>query len=45
MCTGCCAAAAAAGTRSRPVEKTFFYRLAKFAMRRAIPILLVVPRC
>ena len=25
----------------RPVETTFFYRLAKFAMRRAIPILLV----
>jgi RND superfamily putative drug exporter len=24
----------------RPVEQTFFYRLAKFAMRRAIPILL-----
>ncbi len=26
---------------SHPVERTFFYRLAKFAMRRAIPILLV----
>ena len=25
----------------RPVARTFFYRLAKFAMRRAIPILLV----
>ena len=25
----------------RPVERTFFYRLAKFAMRRAIPVLLV----
>ena len=26
----------------RPVERTFFNRLAKFAMRRAIPVLLVV---
>jgi RND superfamily putative drug exporter len=25
----------------RPVERTSFYRLAKFAMRRAIPVLLV----
>ena len=39
MCTGCCASCCGGRNPAhRPVEQTFFYRLAKFAMRRAIPI-------
>ena len=42
MCTGCCVDLLRRPEPvPRPVEQTFFYRLAKFAMRRAIPILLV----
>ena len=39
MFTGWCARCCGGRNPShRPVEQTFFYRLAKFAMRRAIPI-------
>ncbi len=38
MFTGWYESAAAAGPVPRPVDQTFFYRLAKFGMRQAIPI-------
>jgi Sap, sulfolipid-1-addressing protein len=42
MCTGWCVNCCGGRNPSRrPVERTFFYRLAKFAMRRAIPVRLV----
>ena len=42
MCTGCYVRLLRRPEPvPRPVERTFFYRLAKFAMRRAVPILLV----